>query len=122
MSVFCKGCKKAKNNEYFGMNNNGSQYKTCVMCRGYDKKRDKLATKKAEAALRGLHYCDECEKAKPKDKFVMPNGNSYDQCRSCLIYGSDEDDSSSSYSYQCEYNAGDYEVGFSNMYKYIFQK
>ena len=45
----------------------------------------------------------------------MPNGNSYDQCRSCLIYGSDEDDRSSSYSYQCEYNSGDYEVGSGNM-------
>ena len=33
MSVFCKGCKKTKNNEDFGMNNNGSQYKTCVKCR-----------------------------------------------------------------------------------------
>ena len=33
MSVFCKGCKKTKNNEDFGMKNNGSQYKTCVKCR-----------------------------------------------------------------------------------------
>ena len=31
------------------------------------------------------------------------------------IYDSDEDDSSSGHSYQCEYDAGDYEVGFSNM-------
>ena len=32
------------------------------------------------------------------------------------IYDSDdEDDSSSNYSYQCEYGSGDYEVGFSNM-------
>ena len=77
------------------------RYKTCVKCKDYDKKRNKLQTKQAEAALRGLRYCNECEKAKPKDKFVMPNGNSYDQCRSCLFYGSDEDDRSSSYSYQC---------------------
>ena len=124
MSVFCKDCKKTKDNEDFGINYNGSQYKTCVMCRDYDKKRNKLATKNDEAARRGLHYCNECEKAKPKDKFVMPNGNSYDQCRSCLIYGSDEDDSSSSRSSynsdQCGWIADDYEVGFSNMYKYQF--
>ena len=30
MSVFCKGCKKTKDNEYVGMKNNGIQYKTCV--------------------------------------------------------------------------------------------
>ena len=36
-------------------------------------------------------------------------------CRYTEIYDSDEDDSSSNYSYQCEYDAGDYEVGFSNM-------
>ena len=116
MSVFCKDCKETKDNEDCGVNNNGSQYKACVKCRDYDKKRNQLATKKYEAALRGLKYCDECKKAKPRDKFVMPNGNSCDQCRCCLIYGSDdEDDSSSGYSYQCEYNTGDYEVGFSNM-------
>ena len=52
------------------------------------------------------------------DKFVMPDGKSYSKCRRCSrdeIYDSDDDDSSSSYSYQCEYDAGDYEVGFSNM-------
>ena len=50
-------------------------------------------------------------------KFVMPNGEFYKKCcRSCLIYGSDEeDDSSSGYSSQCVYDAGDYDVGFSNM-------
>ena len=31
------------------------------------------------------------------------------------IYDSDEDDSSSGYSYQSEYESGDYKVGFSNM-------
>ena len=48
----------------------------------------------------------------------MPNGKSYSKCRRCLrdeIHDSDDDDSSSSYNYQCEYDAGDYEVGFSNM-------
>ena len=33
MSVFCKGCKKNKDNEDFGTKNNGTQYKTCVKCR-----------------------------------------------------------------------------------------
>ena len=33
MSVFCKGCKKIKDNEDFGIKNNGSQYKTCMKCR-----------------------------------------------------------------------------------------
>ena len=65
----------------------------------------------------GLNYCEDCEKAKPMDKFVMPNGEFYNKCcRSCLIYGSDdEDDSSSNYSYQCVYDAGGHEPGFSNM-------
>ena len=117
MSAFCKSCKKTKDNDDFGITKNGSQYNTCVSCRDYDKTRNKLETKKAKAALRGLHYCEECEKAKPRDKFVLPNGEFYDKCcRCCLIYGSDEDDdSNSSYSYQCVYDPSDYEVGFSNM-------
>ena len=48
----------------------------------------------------------------------MPNGKSYSKCRICSrdeIYDSDDDVSSSTYGYQCEYDAGDYEVGFSNM-------
>ena len=52
------------------------------------------------------------------DKFVMPNGKSYNKCRRCLrheIYDSDEDDSSSGYSYQCVYDASGNEPGFSNM-------
>ena len=36
-------------------------------------------------------------------------------CRYHENYDSDEDDSSSGYSYQSEYESGDYEVGFSNM-------
>ena len=117
MSVYCKGCKKTEDNEDFGIKNNGTQYKTCVRCRDYDKKRNKLATTKDEAARRGLNYCEEYKKAKPMDKLVMPNGEFYNKCcRSCLTCGSDdEDDRSSSYSYQCVYDAGDYEVGFSNM-------
>ena len=39
MSVFCKGCKKTKDNEYFGMKNNGTQYKTCVNCRERNQKK-----------------------------------------------------------------------------------
>ena len=33
MSVFCKGCRKTKVNEYFGVKDNGVQYKTCIKCR-----------------------------------------------------------------------------------------
>jgi len=33
MSVFCKGCRKTKVNEDFGLKDNGTQYKTCVKCR-----------------------------------------------------------------------------------------
>ena len=38
MSVFCKGCKKTKDNEDFGMKSNCSQYKTCVKCREREQK------------------------------------------------------------------------------------
>ena len=107
MSVFCKSCNKTKDSEDFGIKNDETQYKTCVRCRDKDKKQYKLATKKANAARRGLNYCEECKKAKPRDKFVMSNGEFYDKCcRCCLIYGSDdEDDSSSNYSYQCVYES-----------------
>ena len=33
MSVFCKGCRKTKDNEEFGLKANGTQYKTCMTCR-----------------------------------------------------------------------------------------
>ena len=33
MSVYCKGCKGTKDNEDFGIKNNGTQYETCVRCR-----------------------------------------------------------------------------------------
>ena len=33
MSVFCKGCRKTKVNEGFGLKDNGTQYKTCIQCR-----------------------------------------------------------------------------------------
>ena len=33
MSVFCKGCRKTKDNEEFGLKDNGNQYKTCMKCR-----------------------------------------------------------------------------------------
>ena len=32
-SVFCKGCRKTKFNENFGIKDNGTQYKTCIQCR-----------------------------------------------------------------------------------------
>ena len=98
---------------------------TCNVC-GYQSTRNNLArhqkSNKCKSYVKpdendGLNYCEECEKNKPMDKFVMPNGEIYTKCcRSCLIYGSDdEDDSSSNHSHQCVYDAGDYEVGFSNM-------
>ena len=33
MSVFCKGCRKTKVNEDFGLKDNGAQYKTYGKCR-----------------------------------------------------------------------------------------
>ena len=33
MSVFCKGCRKTKVNEDFGLKTDGNQYKTCITCR-----------------------------------------------------------------------------------------
>ena len=33
MSVLCKGCRKTKVNEDFGLKDNGNQYKTCIKCR-----------------------------------------------------------------------------------------
>ena len=33
MSSFCKGCRKTKDNEDFGIKEDGSQYKTCTKCR-----------------------------------------------------------------------------------------
>ena len=33
MSVFCKGCRKTKDNEKFGLKANGTQYKTYMKCR-----------------------------------------------------------------------------------------
>ena len=33
MSVFCKGCRKTKDNEEFGLEADGNQYKTCMKCR-----------------------------------------------------------------------------------------
>ena len=33
MSPLCKGCRKTKDNEDFGIKKDGSQYKTCTKCR-----------------------------------------------------------------------------------------
>ena len=33
MSVFCKGCRKTKDNEEFGLKTDGNHYKTCMKCR-----------------------------------------------------------------------------------------
>ena len=37
MSAFCKGCRKTKDNDEFGLKYDESQYKTCMKCR-YKKK------------------------------------------------------------------------------------
>ena len=122
--IKCSNCKKQfMNNKeqidlYFGYNRLEQRFKCCVRCRGYGKKRTERETKKAEDSNGELKYCNKCKTSKPVDKFVMPNGKSYNKCRRCLrpeIYDSDEDDSSSSYSYQCVYDASGNEPGFSNM-------
>ena len=55
-----------------------------------------------------------CKYCRDKDKL-------YNKERRVIIYTSDDDssDTNSSYSDQCVYDAGDYEVGFSNMLKQI---
>ena len=66
--IICSKCRskcindKEHINNVFGYTRLEMRYKTCVKCRDYDKKRNKLQTQKAEAALRGLKYCDECKK------------------------------------------------------------
>ena len=117
--IKCSTCKKRflNNKEqvelHFGYNRLNERFKCCIRCRDYSKKRTKLQNKQADAALRGLQYCEACEKAKDRYEFIMSNGKSHTRCcRTCLIYGSDEDDSGSSYSDQCVYDPGDYEVGF----------
>ena len=123
--IQCSTCKKKYLNNkeqvelYFGHNRLNQPFKCCIRCRGYGKKRTERETKKAEDSNGELKYCNKCKTSKPVDKFVMPNGKSYNKCRRCLrpeIYDSDEeDDSSSSYSYQCVYDASGNEPGFSNM-------
>ena len=122
--IKCSTCKKKYLNNkeqvelYFGYNRLDQRFKCCIRCRGCGKKRVENETKKANESNGELKYCNKCKTSKPVDKFVMPNGKSYNKCRRCLrheIYDSDDDASSSNYSYQCEYDAGDYEVGFSNM-------
>ena len=58
-----------------------------------------------------------CKECRDKDKL-------YNKERRARSYTSDDDssDTNSSYSDQCVYDAGDYEVGFSNMQKIQFQK
>ena len=98
--IQCSTCKtKFLNNKehvelYFGYNRLEQRFKCCIRCRGYGKKQTENETKKAEKSNGELHYCNKCKKAKPIDKFVMPNGKSYNKCRRCLrstIYDSDEE-------------------------------
>ena len=52
MSVLCKGCRKTKVNEDFGIKDNGTQYKTCITCR--NKKIKKIELKEEEI----IECCD----------------------------------------------------------------
>ena len=52
MSVFCKGCKKNKDNEDFGIKNNGTQYNTCVKCRERYHKKPEYKKKKLHVVVR----------------------------------------------------------------------
>ena len=52
MSVLCKGCRKTKVNEDFGLKDNGTQYKTCLTCR--NKKIKKIEVKEEEI----IECCD----------------------------------------------------------------
>ena len=119
--IKCSTCKKKflNNKEqvelHFGYNRLNERFKCCIRCRGYGKKRVEQEKNKANESNGELKYCTQCKTSKPVDKFLMPNGKSYNKCRRCLIHDSDDDDSSSSYSYQCVYDPGDYEVGFRNM-------
>jgi len=52
MSVLCKGCRKTKVNEDFGLKTDGNQYKTCITCRS--KKIKKIEETKEEI----IECCD----------------------------------------------------------------
>ena len=54
ISVFCKGCRKTKDNEEFGLKA-GTQYKTCMKCR-YKKLGVKVSFKKPEEEI--IECCD----------------------------------------------------------------
>ena len=105
-------------NSYAGYNRLNQHFKCCIRCRGYGKKRTEQEKNKANEINGELKYRTQCETSKPVNICFMSNCKSYNTCRICLrdeIYDSDDDDSNSSYSDQCVYDAGDYEVGFSNM-------
>ena len=98
--IKCSTCKKKflNNKEqvelYFGYNRLNERFKCCVRCRGYGKKRVEQEQNKANESNGELKYCTQCKTSKPVDKFVMPNGKSYNKCRRCLrdeIYDSDDE-------------------------------
>ena len=100
--IKCSTCKKKflNNKEqvelHFGYNRLNERFKCCIRCRGYGKKRVEQEQNKANESNGELKYCTQCKTSKPVDKFVMPNGKSYNKCRKCLrdeIYDSDDDDS-----------------------------
>ena len=98
--IKCSTCKKRflNNKEqvylYVGYNIFNQHFKCCIRCRGYGKKRTEQENNKANESNGELKYCTQCKTSKPVNKFVMPNGKSYNKCRRCLrdeIYDSDEE-------------------------------
>ena len=55
MSVFCKGCRKTKDNEEFGLKADGNQYKTYMKCK-CKKLGVKVSFKKPEEEI--IECCD----------------------------------------------------------------
>ena len=63
MSVLGKGCKKTKDHNEFGLNNNGSQYKTCMKCRD-----NKLKEEPKEEPKEELPNCCDVEEIRNSSK------------------------------------------------------
>ena len=75
MSVFCNGCRQTADTDEFGVNNNGSQYKTCMKCRNKTHKEepeedipDCCVVKLARTTFRNLN----CEIVYPSElKYIL---------------------------------------------------
>ena len=88
--IKCSRCKMKYLNddkhigEDFGYNRLNERYKVCVKCRNREKLRVKRLIDEAEASDGKLKHCYRCYKNKTLDKFVCPNGKSYNACYACL--------------------------------------